>query len=118
MNFSDIFKALSDETRLRIVNLILTSGKSLCVCEIVYALKLPQYLVSRHLGILKNSGLIKGRKEGKWIYYSLNKKDLNFKKELFKLLEKYLKNRVYKKDIERLKKRLLLRKNDKCVIGF
>ncbi len=73
------FKALSDETRLRIVKL-LEKGE-LCVCDIVAALDIVQPKASFHLGVLKEAGLIKDRKQGKWIHYSLNETDL-FKRML------------------------------------
>ena len=69
-----IFKALSDETRLRIIKL-LEQGE-LCVCDITVALDMVQPKVSFHLSTLKEAGLIKDRKQGKWIHYSLNEKDL------------------------------------------
>ncbi len=76
---STIFKALSDETRLRIVKL-LEKGE-LCVCDIVAGLDIVQPKASFHLGVLKEAGLIKDRKQGKWIHYSLNESDL-FKRML------------------------------------
>ena len=69
-----IFKALSDETRLRIIKL-LEQGE-LCVCDITAALDMVQPKVSFHLSALKEAGLIKDRKQGKWIHYSLDDKDL------------------------------------------
>lgn len=69
-----IFKALSDETRLRIIKL-LEQGE-LCVCDITAALDMVQPKVSFHLSTLKEAGLIKDRKQGKWIHYSINEKDL------------------------------------------
>jgi ArsR family transcriptional regulator, arsenate/arsenite/antimonite-responsive transcriptional repressor len=69
-----IFKALSDETRLRIIKL-LEEGE-LCVCDITAALDMVQPKVSFHLSALKEAELIKDRKQGKWIHYSLNEKDL------------------------------------------
>lgn len=69
-----IFKALSDETRLRIIKL-LAEGE-LCVCDITAALDMVQPKVSFHLSTLKEAGLIKDRKQGKWIHYSLNETDL------------------------------------------
>ncbi len=62
-------KALSDPTRLKILY-VLADGE-LCVCEIISALEKPQSNISHHLNILKNLGLIKGRKEGKWVHYKL-----------------------------------------------
>jgi len=69
-----IFKALSDETRLRIIKL-LEQGE-LCVCDITAALDMVQPKVSFHLSALKEAGLIRDRKAGKWIHYSLSDADL------------------------------------------
>lgn len=69
-----VFKALSDETRLRIIKLL--ERGELCVCDITAALAMVQPKVSFHLSTLKEAGLIKDRKQGKWIHYSLNEKDL------------------------------------------
>lgn len=65
------FKALADETRLRIVALLLASGE-LCVCDITATLQLPQSTVSRHLAYLKNAGWVTDRREGVWIVYTLS----------------------------------------------
>jgi len=64
-----IFKAFSDETRLRI--LFLLAERELCVCEIVAVLDAPQGRISRHLAQLKHSGLVTDRRDGTWIYYGL-----------------------------------------------
>jgi len=64
-----LFKALADETRLRILNLV--AHRELCVCHIVEALGLGQSKVSRHLAHLRNAGLVNDRREGLWMYYSL-----------------------------------------------
>jgi ArsR family transcriptional regulator len=63
------FKALSDETRLRILAL-LTQGE-LCVCDLMAVLQLPQSTVSRHLAYLRNAGLLTDRREGVWMYYRI-----------------------------------------------
>lgn len=63
------FKALSDETRLRILAL-LTQGE-LCVCDLMEVLQLPQSTVSRHLAYLRNAGMISDRRDGVWMYYRL-----------------------------------------------
>ena len=64
-----LFKALADETRLRILNLV--AQRELCVCHLVEALGLGQSRVSRHLAHLRNAGLVIDRREGPWMYYSL-----------------------------------------------
>lgn len=66
------FKALSDETRLRILHLLLEAGE-ICVCDMETVLGCPQARVSRHLAILKNAGLIDDRREALWVLYSLAK---------------------------------------------
>lgn len=75
-----VFKALSDETRLRIVKLL--ENGELCVCHIVAAIDMSQPKISFHLKILKEAGLVKDRREGKWMHYRLNESDL-FKRLLF-----------------------------------
>jgi len=66
---SRFFKALADETRLRILRLL--EVREMCVCEVMVALGLTQPTASHHLGILENAGLVKDRKEGKWVFYSI-----------------------------------------------
>ena len=68
-----LFRALSDETRLRIVKLL--ENGELCVCHIVAAVDMSQSKVSFHLKALRDSGLVKDRREGKWMYYRLNESD-------------------------------------------
>jgi ArsR family transcriptional regulator len=65
----EVFRALADRTRLRILAL-LGSGET-CVCEIHESLNLPQPTVSRHLAYLRNAGLVVGRKQGLWVHYRL-----------------------------------------------
>ena len=69
----NFLKAISEENRLKI--LCLLQKQELCVCEIWQILDLPQNLVSHHLKVLKDFGLVKYRKEGVKIIYSLNSKN-------------------------------------------
>jgi ArsR family transcriptional regulator len=71
---SQTFKALSDETRLKILAL-LKDGEA-CVCDIAETLGMTQPNISFHLGILKEAGLIRDRKNGRWMHYSLNETDV------------------------------------------
>ncbi len=66
-----LFKILSDETRLAIIMLLRESGE-LCVCDICEATSELQPKVSRHMAILRESGLVLDRREGKWIHYRLS----------------------------------------------
>ncbi len=65
-----IFKALSDESRLRILKML--QSKSLCVCEIQDILGLATSTVSKHLSILRDAGFLIEEKEGKWVNYMIN----------------------------------------------
>jgi ArsR family transcriptional regulator len=66
-----LFKNLSDETRLSLVLLLREKGE-LCVCELVSILKETQPKISRHLALLRESGLLIDRRDGKWIHYRLS----------------------------------------------
>ena len=70
-----VFKALSDETRIRLLKLL--QQRELCVCELMQALNMTQSRVSRNLGILKDAGLVKDRRDGLWVHYSLSEKSFN-----------------------------------------
>jgi len=70
---SKFFKALADSTRLRMLGLL--SIREMCVCEVMVALDLTQPTASHHLRILENVGLVKDRKEGKWVFYRLANPD-------------------------------------------
>lgn len=114
---SEVFKALADETRLRVLNLFLLSKDPLCVCEIVDALKIPQYNVSKHLTLLKHAGLVDVEKEGLWGYYHL-RHDEPKNRALFTFLKSYLTAETFETDRRNLEVRLLLREEGKCVVGF
>lgn len=68
----ELFKALSDETRLRMLSLLLDG--EMCVCEIEDYLGLTQSNASRHLNALKNAGILSSSKHAQWTYYRLNEK--------------------------------------------
>ena len=117
MKQARLMKALADETRLRVMNLLLTAKVPLCVCEMVDALNLPQYLVSRHLVILKNVELVKVEKKGTWAYHSLeNEGGANATVIVF--LRAFLAGERFEQDRKRLQRRLRLREDGKCVVGF
>ena len=67
---TEVYKTLSDESRLRILNLLMQ--KELCVCEIEAVLDMSQSNVSRHLNKLKNSGIIISKKKLQWVFCSAN----------------------------------------------
>ena len=99
--FCRLFKALSDDTRLRMVA-ILAHGE-LCVCHVEEALGLPQSTASRQLGILKDAGIVAGRRQGTWIYYRLaSQTDEACEKLLQVLVGSFSRQEQLRRDVERL----------------
>jgi ArsR family transcriptional regulator, arsenate/arsenite/antimonite-responsive transcriptional repressor len=68
-DFMNITRALSDENRVRIITAL--NDRELCVCQIIDLLQLSPSTVSKHLSILRNARLLSGRKQGRWMHYSL-----------------------------------------------
>ncbi len=68
---TDVFKCLADDTRAKMV-LLIDREKELCVCELTHALNQSQPKISRHLALLRASGVLIGRRRSQWVYYRLN----------------------------------------------
>jgi len=98
------FKALSDETRLRILNLLLE--RECCVCEVMQALDISQTRASRNLNELYDAGFLKMRKDGLWSLYSIDEKGTaGYQPGLVAAVRKALENnKIAALDKERLKK--------------
>ena len=79
-----MFKAFSDRTRLRILNLL--RGGEACVCDLVAVIGSPQPKVSRHLAYLRRAGLVVGRKDGLWMHYRLAPATSEFHESLLNCL--------------------------------
>jgi len=102
-SFSRLFKALGDETRLRIVALL--SHGELCVCHLEEALSLSQPKVSRHLATLRAAGVVEDRRDGTWVYYRLlPQPDADCERQLQGLVKTFTKRSVLRRDLERLVK--------------
>jgi len=96
------FKALSDETRLRILNVLLE--RECCVCEVMQALEISQSRASRNLGILHDAGFLSLRRDGLWSLYSIDRQAAeSFPANLVQVIEKSLAgDEVMARDRERL----------------
>ena len=68
-------KTLSNETRIRILKILLE--RECCVCEVMQALGISQSRASRNLGILQDAGFLKARRNGAWMYYSMDRETAN-----------------------------------------
>jgi ArsR family transcriptional regulator len=93
---------------------MLESKSELCLCELSEALEEPEYKLSRHVKILKSSGLIASAREGKWIYHSLVK-DEKYLKLLHKAIAVFPDSESQLvQDFSRFKKRVSLRESGRC----
>lgn len=86
MNKTDFLKALSDPTRLKIVQL-LNQKQALCVCDIISELGQPQPTISRHLKQLKQIGILESERKGTWIWYSISQELPSWGKAVIGALE-------------------------------
>ena len=93
-----LFDVLSDEIRRRILCLLLKEGE-LCVCELFLALDLPQPKVSRHLGVMRDAGVLSVRREGTWVYYRL---DAQLPLWAYKVVESMAQGAAFAEDAQRL----------------
>ena len=90
-DFAKLFKALSDETRIRILKVLLE--RECCVCEVMQALDISQSRASRNLRVLEGAGFIKSRRDGPWIVYSIDEQRMNsYAAPLIELLRSSLVN--------------------------
>ncbi len=112
-DLEQLFKGLADQTRLRILNLLIHG--ELCVCDIQYVLASSQTNVSRHLTYLKNSGLVLDRREGARMYYRLAQPNEGLHKLLFPFLRDTFKSsEILSEDSQKLKKAI---ENGSCTIS-
>lgn len=110
----EVFQALSDTHRFRIVTLMLLSETEVCLCDLSDTMDEPEYKLSRHLKVLKNAGLITSFRFGKWIYHSLVKdKSLKGAYDSIKSSSEF-RDSVSMLYLKKLKKRKALLKNRSC----
>lgn len=116
-NAADFFKLFADPTRYRILH-ALTHGE-FCVCELTDAIQAPQYAVSRNLSALRKGGWVAERRDGTWIYYRLAPAYADLVKDIVRLASKHgLDGKTLAADGKRLQKRLALRDDGRCVLGY
>lgn len=110
-------QAIADPTRVRILAALLRS--ELCVCELVDALETSQSTLSSHLQVLRQIGMVRTRKEGRWIYYSLEKRKAALMNAIFSLLQKDIgRDPGLVRDARRIDRRLAMREDGRCTLGF
>ncbi|MEX1300051.1 MAG: metalloregulator ArsR/SmtB family transcription factor [Desulfotignum sp.] len=106
-------KALSDRNRLRIF-LALTRYDELCACQITELLQVTGATASRHLGILVTAGLLKSRKESRWVYFSLDERSMDMDGMLEWLLSRVRTSEQVRTDLAALERIMAMDKEDLC----
>ncbi len=94
----EFFHLLSDETRLRCLMLLEAKGE-LCVCDLTATLKMIQPKISRHLAILRKSGIVLDNRKGVWIYYKINPKLPEWARKILKTNVKHVTMKPYATDL-------------------
>ncbi len=103
MNLSELFKALGDENRIRILSVLMQ--KALCVCEIELILKISQSNASRHLNKLRSMGIIYASKKAQWVSYEIDEKFKEHHSLIYEYLKIEIKNiAICNQDLQRLQK--------------
>ena len=113
--FIGLGQAIVDPTRVRIIAAL--RPRELCVCELVDALEISQSTLSTHLQVLRQTGMVTTRKEGRWIYYSLTDRKADLFDALFSHIQPDADPRL-RRDAARIARRLAIRENGRCVLGF
>jgi arsenate reductase (thioredoxin) len=117
IRYVDMFKALSDETRLRALRVLVAAGEPLCVCELVDVLRRPQYAVSRVMGQLRTAGLVEEDRRGRLMYYRLREAPLALR--LFEAVAAIPpEDSPFDQDLDRLRWRLDLRQEGRCIVTY
>jgi len=97
-----IIKSISDRNRLRIFSVLLVHNE-LCACQITELLNVAGATASRHLGLMVNAGVLKNRKQGRWIYFRLNRENHSFVPLFDWIKERIKKSKQFENDLETLK---------------
>ncbi len=114
-HLAHIFKALSDESRLRILALLLQKGEQ-CVCNIEAATEFTQTKTSRHLSYLRKVGLVRARRDGFWMHYSVIMPEQEEARTLLRCVTKILEsNATLRRDLKRREE--FVEQKSCCLIG-
>jgi DNA-binding transcriptional ArsR family regulator len=106
---AELFKVLSDPTRLRVAVLLAIQGET-CVCRLADALDEPDFKISRHLAIMRSAGMVEARREGTWMYYKLARPRHRLEQCLQECFRDCLsEHRTVKADTKRLEKAMCVK---------
>jgi len=114
----EIFQALADPTRIRIIRLLAATGEEACLCELVDSLLEPQYKLSRHVKTLRQAGLLSARKDGRWVYHRLVRgvRYLELAYDMLRALPDV--DGLFTQDLRNFRERMCLREGGRCRVGI
>jgi len=114
----EVFQALADSTRIRIVRLLAETGEEACLCELVDSLLEPQYKLSRHVKILRQVGLLSAEKDGRWVYHRLmhGLPYLDLAYAMLRALPDS--DGLFARDLHSFRERMCLREGGRCRVGI
>ena len=88
-DYERVMKSVADPTRVRILKLL--EGGEMCVCQVIAVMEFNQSTISKHLFLLKAAGLVRERREGKWVHYSLDGSGVSpYARKMLKVLKNWL----------------------------
>lgn len=114
--YTDALKAIADANRLRLYWLLVHVDERICVAEAMDVLGETHYNVSRNLKILQKADLVTAHKEGKWVFYTLNRQGSPFQAKLLEAV-KSIPEQELTLEIKKCRLRLALREAGHCVVG-
>lgn len=114
----ELFQALADPTRIRIVRLLAETGEEACLCELVDSLLEPQYKLSRHMKALRQAGLLSAEKDGRWVYHRLVRgvRYLELAYDMLRALPDA--DGRFGQDLHNFLQRMCLREGGRCRVGI
>lgn len=114
----EIFSALTDPLRVRILRILVSTAEDACLCEFVDSLHEPQYKISRHLKTLRQAGLLSAEKDGRWVYHRLET-GVPYLRHLHATLKELPdEDKRFSRDLKNFRLRLKLRERGRCRIGI
>lgn len=115
---AELFQALAEPTRIRVVRLLAATKEEACLCELVDSLLEPQYKLSRHLKILKQSGFLTTQKDGRWVYHRLVRGHTHLTRLYAAIRALPDPEEIFAEDLERFQERMSLRERGRCRLGI
>lgn len=114
----EIFQALADPIRIRVIRLLAETGEEACLCELVDSLLEPQYKLSRHVKVLRQAGLLFAEKDGRWVYHRLVR-GVDYLDIAYDLLRALSDSEgLFGRDLQNFYNRICLREGGRCRGGI